>query len=49
MLVIFGGSAIRDFALALLIGVVVGTYSSVLVSGPLWLMWTERQRKPKMA
>lgn len=45
MLVIFGGSAIRDFALALTIGVVLGTYSSLMLAGPLWLEWVERGKK----
>ncbi len=34
-LYLFGGSVIRDFSLALLIGVVVGTYSSIFVASPL--------------
>lgn len=42
MLVLFGGSAIQDFAMALLIGIVFGTYSSLLLAGSLWLEWTER-------
>ena len=44
MLVIFGGSAIGDFAVALLIGVLFGTYSSLFVAAPLWLTWTEWKR-----
>ncbi len=32
---LFGGGQIRDFALALLIGVVIGTYSSVFIASPL--------------
>lgn len=39
MLLIFGGGAIRDFALALFIGVIVGTYSSVFVATPVMLLW----------
>lgn len=42
MLVLFGGSAIQDFAMALLVGIVFGTYSSLLLAGSLWLEWTER-------
>lgn len=42
MLVLFGGRAIQDFALALLIGIVSGTYSSLLVASPLWLAWTNK-------
>ena len=34
-LYIFGGSVIHDFAFALLVGVVVGTYSSIFVASPL--------------
>ena len=34
-LFLFGGSAISDFVLALLIGIIVGTYSSIFVASPL--------------
>ncbi|MFA7166189.1 MAG: protein translocase subunit SecF, partial [Desulfoplanes sp.] len=33
----FGGGVIHDFAFALLIGVVVGTYSSIYVASPILL------------
>ncbi len=47
VLLIFGGGAIYDFALALLIGVVVGTYSSVFVATPTMLLWhREKMNKP---
>lgn len=36
-LYILGGHVIRDFALALLIGIVVGTYSSVFIASPILL------------
>jgi len=39
MLLIFGGGAIFDFALALFIGVLVGTYSSTFVATPVMLLW----------
>lgn len=39
MLLIFGGGAIFDFALALCIGIVVGTYSSIFVATPIVLLW----------
>lgn len=32
---VYGGGLIRDFALALLIGIVVGTYSSIFIASPL--------------
>ena len=34
-LFLFGGSVIRDFAFALMIGIIVGTYSSIFVASPL--------------
>ena len=34
-----GGSGIRPFAFALLIGIVVGTYSSVAIAAPLVVRW----------
>ncbi len=39
-LFLFGGSVLRDFALAILIGVVVGTYSSIFIASPIVLWWT---------
>ena len=39
ILFLFGGGAIQDFALALCIGVVVGTYSSTFVATPVMLLW----------
>ena len=35
----FGGSVLRDFALAIIIGVVVGTYSSIFIASPIVLWW----------
>ena len=35
MLYLFGGETLTDFALALLIGIVVGTYSSIFMAAPL--------------
>jgi len=34
-----GGEVLRDFAFALLIGVVVGTYSSIFVASPILVEW----------
>jgi preprotein translocase SecF subunit len=47
MLLVFGGGAINDFALALCIGVLIGTYSSVFVATPVVLLW-HRDRKPDL-
>ncbi len=35
----FGGEVIHDFSLAMILGVVVGTYSSVFVASPIVLLW----------
>jgi SecD/SecF fusion protein len=43
-LLIMGGVLLRDFALALIIGVMVGTYSSVFVASPLVYIWPTRKR-----
>jgi preprotein translocase subunit SecF len=40
-----GGEIIHDFALALLVGFVVGTYSSIYVASPVVLTWEERAKK----
>ena len=37
MLMIFGGGAIFDFALALFIGVITGTYASAFIAAPTML------------
>ncbi len=38
-LVLFGGDVLHDFSLALLLGVIVGTYSSVFVASPVLVVW----------
>ncbi len=38
-LLIFGGHVLRNFALALAMGIVVGTYSSVFVASPILALW----------
>jgi preprotein translocase subunit SecF len=41
-LVLFGGEVLHDFSLALLLGVIVGGYSSVFVASPLLVVWHVR-------
>lgn len=48
-LYIWGGEVIHDFSLALLIGVVVGTYSSIAVASPLVYEWETRKAKKRAA
>ncbi|HBG46900.1 MAG TPA: protein translocase subunit SecF [Deltaproteobacteria bacterium] len=38
-LTILGGEVIHDFALALVMGVIVGTFSSIFIASPLLLYW----------
>lgn len=38
-LLVAGGEVIHDFSLALFLGVMVGTYSSIFVASPLLLLW----------
>ncbi|MGD1075444.1 MAG: protein translocase subunit SecF [Thermodesulfovibrionales bacterium] len=40
----FGGEVIHDFALAMILGVIVGTYSSIFVASPIVLIW--RKKRP---
>ncbi len=44
-LFVFGGEVTRDFCLTLLLGMVVGTYSSVFVASPLIVEWEKRYPK----
>ena len=39
MLLIFGGLAIQDFVLLMLLGVIIGTYSSVFIASPIVALW----------
>ena len=45
VLFFFGGEVLRNFALALMLGILVGTYSSVFVASPIVVEW--ESRKPK--
>jgi len=47
ILFLFGGSVLRPFALALLIGVIVGTYSSMYIANPILYAWTQRSSADK--
>ena len=38
-LFLLGGSVIHDFSFSLLVGVIIGTYSSVFVASPLLAIW----------
>ena len=40
---LFGGETLKDFAFALLVGIVSGTYSSIFIAAPVLTEWKERE------
>lgn len=46
-LYIFGVESIREFAFPLVVGMIAGTYSSVLLSGQVWAMWMDKRMAKK--
>lgn len=42
ILLVFGGEVIRPFALAISIGIIIGTYSSMFIAAPTLILWHER-------
>ncbi|HEX3238698.1 MAG TPA: protein translocase subunit SecD [Solirubrobacterales bacterium] len=42
-LLIFGGATLQDFAFAMLIGILSGTYSSIFIASPVLTAWKERE------
>jgi len=47
LLLILGTTALKDFALALTVGVIAGTYSSMFVASPILVLWNNRFPKYK--
>lgn len=48
-IVLFGGEVLRGFGLALTIGIIIGSYSSIAVASPIMLWWhyiTTEKKKP---
>ncbi|GAB6094618.1 protein translocase subunit SecF [Desulfatiferula olefinivorans] len=43
-LFLFGGGVIHHFALAMLIGIVIGTYSSIFVASPILMAWKSKEQ-----
>ena len=41
-LVMLGGETLRPFSLALLMGIIFGTYDTIAVAGPLMVWWEKR-------
>ena len=44
-LLLFGGQSIRGFTIALIIGIVSGTYSSIFIASPLLVVWNKVKNK----
>jgi SecD/SecF fusion protein len=42
-LLLFGGDTLKDFAFALLVGVISGAYSSIFIATPVLVEWKERE------
>ncbi|MFZ0477023.1 MAG: protein translocase subunit SecDF [Halobacillus sp.] len=45
MLLFFGASSITNFAFALVVGLLAGTYSSLFIASQLWLIWRGKNIK----
>ncbi len=48
-LFLFGGGAINDFALCMLIGIVAGVYSTIFIATPVMLAWYKHRRPGHVA
>ncbi|RLB63099.1 MAG: protein translocase subunit SecF [Deltaproteobacteria bacterium] len=46
-LFIFGGGVIHNFAFAMLVGILIGTYSSIFVASPVLIFWDDYRSKGK--
>jgi preprotein translocase subunit SecF len=46
-LFLFGGETIKNFTLALIVGITSGTYSSIFIASPIWSMWREKPKPLK--
>jgi len=44
---IFGGESIKYFVLALMLGIIFGTYSSIFIASPLLVVWNNWSRRQK--
>lgn len=46
-MLLFGGETLKDFAFAMVVGLIAGSYSSIAVATPLFSLW--KSREPKYA
>jgi preprotein translocase SecF subunit len=49
ILTLFGGDVLKSFSMVLLIGIVIGSYSSIGVASPIMLWWQTRHRQQRAA
>lgn len=42
-ILLFGGETLKDFAFAMMVGVLVGTYSSIFFASPIFVIWKEAE------
>ena len=47
-LVLFGGEVLRSFSLALLVGITLGTYSTIAIASPIAIWWQDKLGAAKM-
>lgn len=45
LLYVFGADAIKEFTLPLIVGIATGTYSSIFIASPLWVIFKNRRKK----
>jgi preprotein translocase subunit SecF len=43
-LLLLGGEVIHDFSLALVLGIVIGSYSSIFIASPMLLFWKDKRK-----
>ena len=43
VLFIFGGTAMKDFSLSIMVGVIVGTYSSIFIAAPIVYLYSKKR------
>ncbi len=44
-MLLFGGETLKDFAFAMVIGLICGSYSSIAIATPLYAMWKTREKR----
>ena len=47
-LVLFGGEVLRGFSLALFVGAITGTYSTIAIASPIAIWWQSKLGEAKM-